>query len=101
MGLADPAESDNPLRPNEFWGTGLVLNDGSRLFHRFDAGDSRDVRLEVSLDPHLESQMAGRASDACAQQADPHNALWGDPNELEVSTIGLHCRPNGLQDSPN
>lgn len=70
----------------------------SLLWDRFDPLDLWNVRLEVPLDPHLERDVGGRATDAGTVESDLHCAICRDADELDIAAIGLDRRPDEVED---
>lgn len=63
-----------------------------------NALDFRNVRFEVSLDPHLERDFRRGAAHAGTVQADIDSPVGGDPNQLNVATVSLNGWSNQVDD---
>ncbi len=53
---------------------------------------------QVTFDAHLQSHVAGRATDARAVEADLHDTVRSDADELDITTVGLDRRADEVHD---
>lgn len=54
---------------------------------------------EILLYAIAECQGAGRAAHAGTQEADLNDVLWGEADVLDVASVALNHRSNGIDDS--
>jgi hypothetical protein len=66
-----------------------------------DLRDFRNVVSKISLDPLLQSHVTARTAMARSMKPNLHHALPGDINQFDVSAIGLHSRPDQVDDILN
>lgn len=54
--------------------------------------------LEIALDTHLEGHVGGWAANAGPVEADADDLVRGDPDEFDITAIGLNRRPDQVDD---